>query len=97
MLIKLKKPFNFLKSLAIASINNEICCILMCTCSGITKRLAPNSWIIWQSGQKKPAAYIQSATIIMIPPQEEKKSPDGDNIEVCFVNGLFEMYKLRGK
>ena len=41
----------------------------------MTKRLHPNSWIIWQFGEKNSAAYIQKATIIRTPPREQKKNP----------------------
>ena len=92
-----KKTFNFLKSLDITSINKE------------TEMLHPGSHMFWDDEEirsefmeylavwsKNPAVYIQKGYYDQdSTTRQEKESSDEEAIEVGFVDGLFEMYKLR--
>ena len=92
-----KKTFNFLKSLDIASINKE------------TEMLHPGTHMFWDNEEiraafmeylavwsKNPAVYIQKGYYDQDSnTRKEKESSNEETIEVGFVDGLFEMYKLR--
>ena len=92
-----KKPFNFLKSLDIASINREM------------EMLHPGTHEFWDNEEirtkfmdylavwsKNPAAYFKKGFYCQdTTTKADKSMDDEDNVEVGFVDGLFEMYKLR--
>ena len=70
------------------------CCILVRICSGITKRSKFIDYLVVWS--KNPAVYIQKGYYDQDSnTRKEKESSNEETIEVGFVDGLFEMYKLR--
>ena len=92
----LKKSFNFLKSLDIAAINNEI------------ELLHPSAHEFWEVEEtraefleflaiwsKNPAGYFKKTFTVQNEPKPIMQANDEEEIEVGFVDGLFEMYKLR--
>ena len=83
--------------LEIASINNEMDMLHpVHICSGITKRSHESLWIILQFGQKNLLLTFKKDTTIRTPPLEKQKTRQMmRKFELGFVEGLFEMYKLR--
>ena len=92
----LKKSFNFLKSLDIAAINNEI------------ELLHPSAHEFWEieetraefleflaTWSKNTPAYFKRTFTEQNEPKPILQTNDEEEIEVGFVDGLFEMYKLR--
>ena len=92
-----KKTFNFLKSLDITSINKE------------TELLHPGTHMFWDNEEirsafmeylavwsKNPAVYILEGYYDQDSNKRKvKESSNEEAIEVGFVDGLLEMYKLR--
>ena len=92
----LKKSFNFLKSLDIAAINNEI------------ELLHPSAHEFWEveetraefleflaTWSKNTSAYFKRTFTEQNEPKPIMQANYEEEIEVGFVDGLFEMYKLR--
>ena len=92
----MKKSFNFLKSLDIAAIIND------------NEFLHPSTHDFWEeegtraafleflaAWSKNPAAYFKKTFAAQDDKQSIQQSIEEEEIEVVFVDGLFEMYKLR--
>ena len=83
----MKKSFNFLKSLDIAAINNEI------------ELLHPSTHEFWEDEETRTKFFLfdslfQKTFAAQDDTESIKLQNDEGEIEVGFVDGLFEMYKL---
>ena len=91
-----EKSFNFLKSLDIVAINNEI------------ELLHPTTHDFWEDEEsrakfleflaawsKNTAAYFKKTFAAQDDTESIKLQNEEEEIEVGFVDGLFEMYKLQ--
>ena len=90
----MKKSFNFLKSPDIASINNEIKMLHTCVHEfWEDKKIRKNFLNFQQLRKKKPVAYFKK--IFAALGDGSNKANEDEEVEVGFVGGLFELYKLR--